>query len=50
MLSKVLLPAPDGPMIAVSSPDLNVPFRLSRIFLLSEINVVIVRQVMLYCC
>lgn len=27
----VLLPAPDGPRIAVSSPDLNKPLTLRRI-------------------
>lgn len=36
MLSNVLFPEPDGPMMAVSSPELKEPLRPWRISLLSE--------------
>lgn len=35
MLSKVLFPAPDGPIIAVSSPERNLPLTPLRIVLAS---------------
>lgn len=38
MLRRVLLPAPDGPIIPVSSPDRNRPLTSLRIVLTSAIK------------
>lgn len=45
MLSSVLLPAPDGPIIAVSWPDRNVPLMPCRISFVTTVNYYIVYHI-----